>query len=325
VFPYRFNLFYVNADQTPVVHGALGGSFCAGRYNIGCWAWELEEFPDRWLPFFEFYQEIWTPSAFCQDAISRKSPIPVLRVPYAVEVDVPRSMSRADFGLPSGAFVFLTIFDMLSVFERKNPLAVVEAFVRAFGDSSACHLAVKVNHGHLRPDQVQRLRAAAAGYPVTILDHAASREEINALMLSCDCLVSLHRSEGFGLTLAEAMCLGKPVIATAYSGNLDFTKSDNAFLVGYRLRPVGKGCEPYDEGLMWAEPSIEEAAAQMKAVYECEDLRQRRAMAGQEFVREFFSPAAVGRHMRNRLEAVRSRIAVDASPATPAPPASSEK
>lgn len=307
-FPWFFNLFHVNADQTPIVFERLGPSFTRGKYNIGYWAWELEDFPDKWRRSFDYFQEIWTPSTFCQEAISRKSPMPVIRIPHAIEVGEPASLGRADFGLPLNRFIFLTVFDMLSVFERKNPLAVVEAFVRAFGNSSSCHLAIKINHADQRPEHLARLRSASAGYSVTVIDRTIDRSELNALIRCCDCLVSLHRSEGFGLPIAEAMYLGKPVIVTAYGGNMDFTNPATAFLISFRLCSVGKGCEPYEEGQRWADPDIAEASEAMRTVYGDRPVRERKALAGMQFVREHLSPEAVGRLMKARLELLASGL-----------------
>jgi glycosyltransferase involved in cell wall biosynthesis len=307
-FPHSFNLFHVNADQAQAVMDRVGHNFTRNRYNIGYWAWELEDFPNRWRSSFDYFQEIWTPSAFCQESISRKSPIPVIRVPHAVHIDEVPSLDRSSFGIPPDDFAFLTVFDMLSVFERKNPLAVIEAFVKAFGHSSGSHLIVKVNHAEQRRAHLARLRDASAGWPITIIDRTISRDELSALMRACDCLVSLHRSEGFGLTIAESMYLGKPVIVTAYSGNMDYTKPDNAFLVSYRLCPVGAGCDPYDPDRRWADPCIAEASAVMKMVRENSELRERRALAGRQFVRQHLSPEAVGCLMKERLELISARL-----------------
>src|SRR6185503_9333255 len=121
---------------------------------------------------------------------------------------------------------------------------------------------------------MERLRAHLADLRATLLDDTFTRDEVNGLINICDCLVSLHRSEGFGLTMAEAMFLSKPVVATGYSGNLDFTRPDNSFLVGYRLCPVGAGCEPYDSHCLWADPNIDEAIQQMRAVFQNPEHRQ---------------------------------------------------
>ncbi len=136
------------------------------------------------------------------------------------------------------------------------------------------------------------------------MNRTIARNEVNALIGLSDCVVSLHRSEGFGLTLAEAMYLGKPVIATAYSGNMDFTNPANSFLVDFKLRAVGSGCEPYDPDQLWADPDLESACAKMRAVFEDADQRVRKAMAGKEFVHRFLSPEAVGTQMKRRLELI---------------------
>ncbi len=306
--PYAVNVLHVNADQSDLIVEKLGSRFTRTRYNIGYWAWELEEFPRRWAQAFQHFDEIWTPSAFSQTAIARRSPIPVVRIPHAIQVADCAHVDRAAFSIPANAFVFLSIFDLLSVFERKNPLGVLRAFRSAFGQTRDCHLVMKVNHGGQRPAEMLRIREAAAGLPVTIIDRTIDRSHINGLIQMCDCLVSLHRSEGFGLTLAESMYLGKPVIATAYSGNLDFTRRDNSFLVDYDLAPIPPGCDPYDEGLLWAEPKTEDAVKQLRSVVNSPELRRTRAAKGREYVRAHFAPENVGKLMVERLAVVPSRL-----------------
>jgi glycosyltransferase involved in cell wall biosynthesis len=312
--PYPVNVFHVNADQATVVIDRLGPGFVAGRRNIGYWVWELEEFPDRWQSSFRFFDEIWTPSTFCQAAIARKSPVPVVRMPHAVRSEFRSRTGRPGFAIPSDRFVFLAVFDLLSVAERKNPLGVIEAFRHAFGYSSKCHLVLKVNHARHCQPQMSVIREAAAGLPITILDYTMDREDINCLIETCDCLVSLHRSEGFGLTIAEAMYLNTPVIVTAYSGNLDFTNGNNAFLVNYDLVRIPKGCEPYDEGLVWAEPKIDHAVSQMRLVVEHPDVRRARAEKASESIRTQLAPETVGTLMKERLERVASSLLREHSP-----------
>ncbi len=305
-FPHKLNLFHVNADQSELVIRRLGPEFIRGKYNIGCWNWELEEFPDKWLPAFRFFHEIWTPSTFCQTAIARKSPVPVIRMPLAIKVEGNCSVSRSDFSIPANRFVFLTIFDLLSVSERKNPIGAITAFRQVFEKSRNCHLVLKVSHARERARQMSAIAAAAAGLPVTIIDRTIDRSQVNGLLSACDCLLSLHRSEGFGLSIAEAMYMKKPVIATGYSGNTDFTRTDNAFLVEYDLTRVPRGCNPYDEGAVWAEPRLDDAVKQMQIVLNSPEICATRASRAAEHIRTHLAPEVVGKLMRERLELVLS-------------------
>jgi glycosyltransferase involved in cell wall biosynthesis len=303
-FPHRVNIFHVNADESAAVLKTIGEPFRRERYNIGFWAWELEDFPVEWTSAFEPFREIWTPSAFCQDAISRRAPIPVVRMPHAIPEEPSAQKARTDFGLDPRSFLFLTSFDMLSVFERKNPLAAIGAFQQAFAGRDDVELAIKVNHAGSAPSHMSQLRAAAAGRRVRILSEPMPRPDVQALLRCADCFVSLHRSEGFGLLLAEAMLCGKPVIATGYSGNLDFMTPGNSFLVDYQLCPVGPGAAPYSPLARWAEPSRDHAASQMQLVLTNRELARTRAAIGQACIREQLSPLAVGGRMRERLEQI---------------------
>lgn len=313
------NLFYVNADQTNVVKRLLGPEFYQNRINIGYWAWELEDFPNCWHSSFSLYQEIWTPSSFCCEAIKRKSPIPVTRVAHAVSPPIPQGMGRDYFGIPQDRFIFLTALDVLSVVERKNPRAVIKAFQSAFNGDPNYELIVKINNAPAARQEVQTLREACSATPgVRLFDATLKREEMYSLSRCADCFVSLHRSEGFGLLIAEAMYFGKPVIVTNYSGNLDFTLPDNSFLVDYKLRPVGQNCAPYPSNNLWADASVEHAAHKMLEVVRHSELTARKAMSGSDFIRRSFNPEVIGQKMRDRLSLLqpsfRAQKIVDSSP-----------
>ncbi len=303
-FPYAANLFYVNADEAPHVKQSFGEAFYRNRRNIGFWVWELDEFPEEWRNSFSIYDEIWTPSTFCRDAIARVSPIPVHAIPYAVAPKDPPGMDRDYFGLPRDRFLFLSAFDALSVVERKNPFGCVQAFRSAFGDDPRYQLILKVNNAAYARRKIDTLKDAC-GPNVRIVESTLSREEMYALARCCDCAVSLHRSEGFGLFIAEAMYFGKPVIATNYSGNTDFTSAENSLLVDYQLISVGKNCAPYNPHAKWADPDLVQAAAHMRLVAEDDSLRTRLGRAGSDFVRRELSEQAVGAKMRRRLEEAR--------------------
>ena len=300
-FLYDINLFNINADQTHVVFEHLDKRRYAGKYNIGFWVWELEEFPDAWVDAYRYYDEIWVPSAFCLESVARKSPVPVVRVPYAIELDLPDPTSRFDLPVPSDKFTFLSFLDVLSVPRRKNIEGVIAAFRKSGTARHGGHLVIKVNNGKLLPHVVEELAEACAYPEITLINETWSRQEVNSLIDRCDCLVSLHRSEGFGLTIAEAMYLGKPVIATAYSGNMDFTHRNTSMLVDYSLVPVGANAEPYEPGCRWAEPDTGKAAEWMERVQRDGVWRARIGKAGQRHIRKHFAPSVVGGIMKTRV------------------------
>ena len=266
------NVVVVNADQFAHFASEAGSSFFAGRYTIAQWAWELEEFPRQYWPVLDLVSEVWAVSEFARSAIAPVTDKPVLAFPHPIVPPVVDDrIDRAALGLPEG-FVFLFCFDLFSVLERKNPLGLIEAFCRAFEPSEGPTLVLKAINGAKRVNELEHLRWAIRGRKdIVLLDHYLRHDEQAAMMALCDCYVSLHRSEGFGLTMAEAMALGKPVIATAYSGNLDFMDASTAFLVGATMVTVPKGCDPYPAGAKWAEPDLDEAARLMSAVFERPD------------------------------------------------------
>lgn len=306
---YAINLLCVNADQTPVLAERAGPEFFDGRYTIGWWWWEVETFPERWMGSFDTVDEVWAGSRFVAETLSRVSPVPVVHVPMPVELPEGIAADRQGLGLPEG-FLFLFSFDYHSVFARKNPLGVVEAFRAAFPEPLADGpiLVIKSINGESHPIDRERLADAVAGRPDIILrEDYLDASDKNALMASCDCYVSLHRSEGFGLTIAEAMLLGRPVIATDYSGAADLLGPDRAYPIRYERRPIGPGADPYPADGEWAEPDLTAAAEAMRAVMADPDAATARGFRGRAYVVEHHSAAAAGRVMRERLEQVQAR------------------
>jgi len=300
--PYRVNLINVNADQVHEFYRQKGWKYFQGRYNIGTWAWELSSFPEEWLSSFRYLQEIWVESTFCQEAIAKVSPIPVVKITrpiYLEERGIQRN--RSQFGLKESSFVFLFIFDFLSVFERKNPLGLVEAFKKAFSNREDVVLVLKCMNSKYYPQELARLKQAIEGLNIRLIDTHLNREEINALLALSDCYVSLHRSEGFGLTIAEAMYLGKPVIATGYSGNMEFMNVNNSFPVKYRLIELEKDYGPYKKGNIWADPDVEHAAELMRLVYEKQGLAAEKGQRASIDIRTYMNPAIAGREILARL------------------------
>jgi len=300
-----FNLICVNADELPRFVGDAGADFFAGRRSIGVWAWETDVIPDRWDAMYAHLDEIWVYSRYVAENLSRASPIPVVCVPPPVVApDAAGVTSGID--LPPG-FRFMFMFDFFSTPKRKNPTAVIEAFKRAFSPGEGPQLLIKTIHGEARPREYDELRDAARGREdVHIVDRALSATAKNALMAECDCYVSLHRSEGYGLTLAECMALGKPVIGTAYSGNLDFMSPANSYLVDHAMTVVGADVEIYPAEGHWAEPDIDHAAALMREVHGDPEKAQARGARARADIEATLSPEVVGRIAHDRLRRLMS-------------------
>jgi hypothetical protein len=186
--PFPVTILHMNADQTPLVISELGARLDATRYRIGYWAWELDEFPERWRSSFEYVDEIWTPSEFCRMAIAAESMKPVLRMPHAVEPPGEAAHSREALGVPRAAFTALFAFDAMSVVERKNPLAAVEAFRKAFSEADDARLVLKISHAEAAPEALAEIRAAIGGAPVTLIDRVMDRGEMHSLIAHADCV-----------------------------------------------------------------------------------------------------------------------------------------
>ncbi len=302
--PYDTNIVCVNADRLPQLRAALGAVPLAGRYTIGVWFWEIAHFPPELHSAFDFVDEVWVASDFVRQTIAAATQKPVRIVPLPLESPQPPAMSRQQLGLPEG-FTFLFVFDYFSVFERKNPLGLVDAFKRAFAPGEGPTLVIKSINGDHDSRSVQRLRSAAADRPdIRLWDGYVSHDQKNALMAGCDSYVSLHRSEGLGLTMAEAMSLRKPVIATAYSGNLAFMSEENSYPVRFSMMPIPKGCDPYTRGVKWAEPNVAHAAELMRRVYERPDEAREVGERAASDIREQHSIERSAEFLRERLNEI---------------------
>lgn len=308
---HAINVFHMNADQLYVAFNALGSDFFNGHYNIVYCVWEQGEFPEDWVPALNFVDEVWTASTFCQDTISRKTDKPVVRMPHNVQPVPPHGIDRRALGLPEDDFIFLGMADFMSAPERKNPLGSLEAYVRSMClRMENVSLVLKTVNTGVRKDVAARLEHYRERFPsIILIDGYLSRPEVNALFQCCDCFVSLHRAEGFGLPMAEAMYFGKPVIATGWSGNVDFMNVTNSLLVRYTVVELDHDTGSYRKGFHWAEPDIDHAAELMGVVASDENLAKRIGQAGQMEIKTNFSPARVGRLMRDRLHRIKRGFA----------------
>ncbi len=267
--PGRTNVFFINGDEIEGALSKLGGIPRDAR-NIVYPAWELPVFPEVWRKELARFDEVWAPSVFILRSLDGFAAAPVRLQNLPCEVRLGTMFARKHFGIPDSAYCFLFFFDLRSYAERKNPAAVVEAFrlLLAARPSADVCLAIKMNGSAADAEAAARIRsmASSAGPRVVLIDAAMSDDEVKSLVRCSDCFVSLHRSEGFGRGMAEAMFLGKPVVATAYSGNMDFMTADNSLPVPYDLIAVGEDQYPQWRDQVWADPSASEAAARMASL-----------------------------------------------------------
>lgn len=299
------SLLCVNADMTRHVLG-LHPEIGQDRYVIGLWSWELSQFPQWMHAAFADVAEVWTISAFARAAIAARAPVPVRVFPVPVRDPYPDGVPpRRD---SVGTTRFLFIFDYNSVFDRKNPLAVVEAFTRAFHADDDAELVIKSINARRHAGDRERMRLAIAGQPrIRLIEDYLSAAEMRELFESADCYVSLHRAEGFGLTVAEAMAHGLPVIATDYGGSAEVLTRHTGWPVGYRLVPVGPGCYPYPPDAEWAEPDVPAAAAAMREIAADRAAARERGLAARAHVLATRSGQAAADWVAERVAQARDR------------------
>jgi FkbM family methyltransferase len=305
--PYEVSVIHDNiahAGEQPSVYSVGAGLH---PYVIGYWYWELHNVPSPFGANFDLVDEVWVPTTFVHDALQPHTEKPVTVVPPSIELNVAAPMERAALNLPNDRFLFLTMASVHSVLERKNPLGVVDAFETAFGDTDDVGLVVKITDLQHRPDVADKLDEAARRIPLFVLEEKLTRPDTLGLVQTIDAYVSLHRSEGFGLPIVEAMAMGKPVVATGYSGNMDVTGSDTAFLVRYDLVDLAESYSVYPAGSQWAEPDLESAATQMRTVVFDEGRRTQIARAGQARVRDRCDPRVGAAVITDRMGAIAGR------------------
>jgi glycosyltransferase involved in cell wall biosynthesis len=283
--PFAVNIFHFNpADVYEVLR--RGQLAFVSRFNVCVPFWELSHLPKSWLPVIGGMDVVLAPTRFIQDAIHRSCPgVLCLHYPQAPLVSAGVEPDRSRWGLPKEALVFLASFDLLSDVERKNPWAAIEAFCQAFPQPGNQYLVLKMNRSTLSnsyfTEAVERIQGLVEAHPnIVLIDESLPYADVLRLYASCDILVSMHRSEGLGLHLMECMSQGKVVIATAWSGNMDFLTEDNSCLVGYELVDVVSSQYEYTRPTVggvqkWADPSVSQCADQMVRLAGDPILRQK--------------------------------------------------
>jgi glycosyltransferase involved in cell wall biosynthesis len=294
--PYAVNMLCTTGIETARLAAVKGSAVFDGRRTIGYWPWELPEWPREWFHAYDLVDEVWASSRYTYQAYARSSPKRVRRMPMAVAVEPTVGLGRNHFGLPDDRFLFVFSFDVLSGLVRKNPEACIRAFRTAFpGGHEPTGLVIKAMRATPdNPHWAEMLQAAGEDRRITIINRTLTRAEVLDLYRCCDCFLSLHRAEGFGRGIAEAMLLGKPVIVTGYSGNMDFTTLGTAALVDHRLQPVGPGEYPFGDGQLWAQPDVDHAAWWMRLLTADRQTRDQLSSMGQQLTAMTYAPAAVG-------------------------------
>jgi glycosyltransferase involved in cell wall biosynthesis len=321
---FPITLVVMNGDEIPKLRARLGDGLFTGHYVIALWFWETDRIPEDWMQCFEVVDEVWVASDYVAAAVGRRASVPIHKIHLPVHVPPVPPTDRSELGIPESDYLFMYAFDYGSVGGRKNPAGLVKAFRQAFKPGEGASLLLKSSYSFASRQEYAAVRAAAEGHPdIRMLDERLPTDGKNALIAACDCYVSLHRSEGFGLSQAEAMYLGKPVIMTRYGGVLEFANDDNSFLVGYDEVEVGPSRFPYGEHDLWAEPRVEEAAGLMRHVFERrEEAREVGERAARD-IRSTLSAEAAGKTMEERLVRIRRMVRAeipaggDPSPARP--------
>ena len=298
--PHAINVVHMNPDVLPIFLGRYGQQVLPVHFNVAIWVWELHAGYAPWYGQSQLFNEIWTPSSYSADAIRSVSKTPVNVIPHVVD-DLPAG--DAEHSEDYAVFTFLYIFDLASAFDRKNPLALVRAFRRAFGNRQDVQLILKYHHCEFDSPATALLERVTKASPnIRTINQTLPEEQVYSLLRSCDCFVSPHRSEGFGLNIAAAMYYGKPVIATGYSGNMDFTTPDNSYLIDYDLVAVQQDTGAYKAGYVWAEPSEDHLAALLETVVGAPEQARERGERGRRTIQERFSVKAVTEIIRRRFE-----------------------
>ena len=303
IHPINLVLLGPSEAKNVITHYPDNGFF-KDKYNIFYLNWESEYISPEFIENLNFYDEIWVPAQYVKDTMANFSDIPVSVIPYPIDIKInnEKDPEVEDF-YPNNSFNFLFMFDYNSSLERKNTLNLISAFEKAFGkEDESVSLIIKTSKSTKFQEEKKSLEARAAGFKnIKIVEKIFEKQTLHKIIKNCDAYISLHRSEGFGLTMAEAMYFGNPVIATNYSGNLQFMNAENSFLVDYTMSAINATNTNYDSNTVWSDPNIEHAAKLMKLVKENGESVQKTALKGQETIQTDLSEDRIGVLLKDRI------------------------
>ncbi len=303
---YKINIFNFNARRVPLYFSRVGDKSLKGYYNIGLWVHEMKKIPYQWAMQLRYFDEVWVPSSICQEAISRYSNKPVVKIPYPIESNplTARILARHN-GAKFPDFNFLTIFDVISDAERKNPLFAIRAFLNMAKSFKSAKLIVKARNVDHDPTLAKILKEIARkNNNIELIDSYQDDKELDKLYGKADAYISFHRAEGFGLTISDAISRGIPVIVTGYSGNMEFCDPSDTRLVSYDLFPVGHNRPRYRSDDLWAEPDMKDAILALEDMVSNHPLWLKKALHSRNRIRRDFSIKKIGELMRERIELI---------------------
>jgi len=306
--PYNINIIHINPPDLAIAYLTLGKSIWDYKYNVAFWLWELEDFPKEWSNCFNIVNEIWSPSEFVSESIRKKTSLPVHTMIYPISAPVDEAYDRKYFKLPEDKFLFLCMYDSNSMTDRKNPMGVINAFKEAFKPSDLhVGLVVKINN----PDDrdLELIKSMLEKYAnIYIIQEIMSKIEVNSLIKNVDVFVSLHRAEGFGLPLAEAMLIGTPTIATNWSANTEFMNDDVSCMVDYKLIMIEKDYGVYKKGNRWADPDIKQAAQCMIKLYEDKSFYNKISKSAQNYIQNNLNLEKASKAIENRINNIYDEV-----------------
>lgn len=302
--PYNVNLFHINAHEYMKAFLQMGKEKWDRHYNIAFWLWELEDFPNDWDGCINTLDEIWTPAEFVSNAIRKRTNKPVITIPYHVEAPIDKKYDRKYFNIPEDKFLFLMMYDSESMMERKNPVGVLKAFERAFPkENEKVGLVIKLNGNN--PKDIATIKSYLVGYTnVYFMTGVLDKVAVNSLIADADVLVSMHRAEGFGLVMAEAMLNGVPCIATNWSANTEFMNSEVACMLEYEMITLEHDIGPFRKGSRWAEPSVAQAAEYMQKLYADREYYEKLSVNARAYIEKKLGMEHITKLIEDRLHEI---------------------
>lgn len=308
---YPINIFHINIDKINTFLSEFTTDLLKDKYNIAYWAWEFPEIPNEALEVLNFFDELWVPSNFCAEIFAAKSKVPVIKFSHPIEAHALNfSFNKNEYNIQAKSFVFLTLFDSDSTFERKNPIDTIHAFQESFEPDDLKATLIIKTHNFEKNESVKELILKTIGSykNIIVINEKMSEDKLHSLIQQADVVISLHASEGFGLTLAEAMSYGKVVIATGYSGNIDFMNVNNSMPLKFELSKISKKHGIIEKGFTIAKPNKEHAKELIKYSYTNQEIINTLGQRAQKDIVSEFSKEKIGKLMANRLRLIHSNF-----------------